>query len=160
MNPPYGRCHLHKVTRLPITAAQFKDLSTAERKAYDSTTIGHWIKRCYEASRDYGSEVIALIPAAVATKPWQEIIFPTANAVCFPNRRVDFDSTGEKKSSPPHASGLIYWGSHTDRFSLEFGSRGTVLNLGIAIRGIAVEKFTSVLTLEHVTVDQRTADRV
>ena len=85
--------------------------------------IDKWIGKCAETGRG-GCEVIALIPAYVDTKVWQDVVFPTSQAICYIRGRLKFllppdtpDSTDKPKEGPaPMGCALVYWGSYTSRF--------------------------------------------
>jgi hypothetical protein len=71
--------------------------------------------------------VIMLLPAAVGTKHWQEVIFRTAQAVCFIKGRVKF--VGATASAPMDCA-LVYWGTKRgDVFKAQFASVGKVVTL-------------------------------
>jgi hypothetical protein len=141
VNPPYGRTHMHKVTKEILSAKEWKKIPKAERIAYKTTTIKHWIQRCW----DYGSkglEVIALIPAAVDTKHWQFTIFPTAQRICWLSGRLKFILPNGGKNSAPMACALCYWGDLPGRFDRVFGELGevTIPSAELARSGILVAK--------------------
>lgn len=87
-----------------------------------------WVDLCAKANLLYGSEVILLLPAAVDTKWWQDIIFKYANGVCFLRGRVKFIGAD---SGAPMACALVYFGDDTERFKHIFIKLGTVLDIGI-----------------------------
>jgi hypothetical protein len=59
VNPPYGSDKIRK------------------------TTIKDWLKKCYLANKDYGSEVIALVPVATNTGHWKNYVYNKATGLCF-----------------------------------------------------------------------------
>lgn len=99
---------------------------------YGGTTIAAWVDKCSRHARHNGGEVIALIPAAVDTKHWQDIVFPTAQAVCFIRGRVRFldGTTGEPMPGPaPMPVALIYWGGNEITFRHATERLGHVIDL-------------------------------
>jgi hypothetical protein len=59
VNPPYG----------------------ADREA--GTKIRDWLRRCAEANKTYGSEVLALVPVATNTAHWKQYVWSAATAAAF-----------------------------------------------------------------------------
>jgi len=105
VNPPYGIDRAHQ------------------------TSIKDWIKRCAEAHRKHGSEVLALIPVAVNTRHWKEHIFSQANSICFlADTRLKFINGGNDKGAPM-ACAMVYWGKKTDKFYEHFSKYGAVVNI-------------------------------
>lgn len=79
MNPPYGREQIQ------------------------------WIVKASNDSMIFDSTIVCLIPARPDTKVWQDIIFPTARAVCFLRGRLKF---GNSKDAAPFPSALIVFGNN------------------------------------------------
>lgn len=105
VNPPYGRDPVRR------------------------TSILDWLRRCSEANKDYGSEVLALIPVAVNTKHWKSYIFGVANSVCFlADTRLKFIN-GSNDKGAPMACSIVYWGRDTERFYAQFSKFGAVVEL-------------------------------
>lgn len=105
VNPPYGPGFVHCTTRDFKTPKEMKAHLESiadkrerakEKRAWRRTTVTDWVKKCGHAHREHGSEVIALIPAYVDTKPWQDVIYPSATAVCFLRGRLSFRLPGHK----------------------------------------------------------------
>jgi site-specific DNA-methyltransferase (adenine-specific) len=67
--------------------------------------------------------VIALIPSRTDTLWWQELVRPTAQAVCYWKGRIHFIGA---KHGAPFPSALIYWGREAGRFKAVFCKHGTV----------------------------------
>ena len=128
VNPPYGR--------------------DTERK----TNLDHWVRRCVKAREQEGAEIIALLPASPETQRWHKHIFPTATAFCYPEGRIEFveappqrqefatdegydealdqwTSPDNKKSSPPMACALVYWGDDLEGFRRNFAQLGKIFSL-------------------------------
>lgn len=93
------------------------------------TKIKDWIRKCENAHRLYGSEVLALIPVASNTSHWKEYIFGKANAICFlAEPRVKFIINGnEKNKGAPMACAIVYWGIDSDKFYEVFSKFGAVV---------------------------------
>ena len=45
------------------------------------TRITHWLSRCLEAHKIYGSEVVALVPVATNTGHWKKYVWGQATAI-------------------------------------------------------------------------------
>jgi site-specific DNA-methyltransferase (adenine-specific) len=69
--------------------------------------IAKWVGRCVQAARD-GSRVVLLVPAAVDTRHWHDMIFRHAAEICFLRGRVEFVGA---KASAPFATALVYFGA-------------------------------------------------
>jgi hypothetical protein len=103
VNPPYG----------------------ADRRR--GTTIKHWLHRCADAHRKYGSEVLALVPVAANTGHWKNYIWGKATGLCFLyDTRLRFLVNGKDEGKgAPMACAMVYWGKNYEKFMeifLEFGS--------------------------------------
>jgi DNA N-6-adenine-methyltransferase Dam len=103
MNPPYG----------------------ADRKR--GTTIKNWLTKCALAHKNYGSEILALVPVATNTGHWKQSVFGQAKAICFLyDTRLKFLENGrDVGKGAPMSCAMIYWGKDYDRFYdifIEFGA--------------------------------------
>jgi hypothetical protein len=90
------------------------------------TTIKHWLRRCAEAHRRFGSEVLALVPVATNTSHWKEYVWGAAAGVCFLyDTRLRFLVNGrDVGKGAPMSCAMVYWGDKYDRFLeifIEFG---------------------------------------
>ncbi len=94
-------------------------------------TIKDWLRKCEEAHRVNGAEVIALVPVATNTSHWKRFIFGRATAVCFLyDTRLRFLENGEDSGKgAPMSCAMVYWGKHIGRFSDIFMPFGAVLSL-------------------------------
>lgn len=104
VNPPYGR-----------------------NKA-DGTSIYDWVHKAAFTGSGRAAGVIALIPAAVGTRHWQDIIFKTAHKVCFLRGRVKFELKGKNNVSTT-PSAVVLWGDGqemNERFDEAFSKLGKV----------------------------------
>jgi phage N-6-adenine-methyltransferase len=90
--------------------------------------LSRWVGRCAQAARDHGAQVILLLPAAVETAWWQDVIWPTANRIVFPRGRISFlnPETGDREEGPPKKCALVYWGRHPAHFERVFRPFGHV----------------------------------
>jgi hypothetical protein len=107
VNPPYG--------------------SDKER----GTKIKHWLYKCAQAHKDYGSEVLALVPVATNTSHWKDYVWGRATAVCFLyDTRLRFlvDGKDEGKGAPMSCA-MIYWNKAIDTFLKVFDEYGAVVDL-------------------------------
>ncbi|MGV0827805.1 DNA N-6-adenine-methyltransferase [Empedobacter brevis] len=107
VNPPYGSDKIRK------------------------TTIKDWLKRCYLANEEYGSEVIALVPVATNTGHWKNFVYNKATAICFLyDTRLKFLEDGKDVGKgAPMSCCLIYWGERYDDFFSNFLPYGAVIDL-------------------------------
>ena len=95
------------------------------------TSIKHWLYRCASAHRNFGSEVIALVPVAVNTGHWKNYVFGRAAAACLLyDTRLRFLVEGKDAGKgAPMACATIYWGLNYERFFEVFISYGAVVDL-------------------------------
>ena len=95
------------------------------------TTIRHWLKRCAEAHRKFGAEVLALVPVATNTGHWKDYVWGHATAVCFLyDTRLKFLVDGENGGKgAPMSCAMVYWGDNYDRFYEVFIIHGAVVDL-------------------------------
>lgn len=107
VNPPYGIDHKH------------------------GTAIRDWLRRCEEAHRLHGSEVIALVPVATNTGHWKKYVYGKATAICFLyDTRLRFLVNGKHGGKgAPMSCALIYWGKNYQRFFDYFLRFGAVVNI-------------------------------
>jgi hypothetical protein len=107
VNPPYG----------------------ADRQT--GTTIKNWLHKCVAAHRNYGSEVLALVPVATNTSHWKRCVWGKATAVCFLyDTRLRFLVKGKDQGKgAPMACAMVYWGNRFDRFLEVFLEFGAVVDL-------------------------------
>jgi hypothetical protein len=87
--------------------------------------LDRWVeKSSWEAHELRRCEVVMLLPAAVDTRMWQDVLFPTAAAVCFWRGRIRFVGA---KAAAPMACALAYWGPRAQRFAAVFEKHGRVV---------------------------------
>lgn len=96
-----------------------------------------WVRKMV-AERLRGCDIIALIPARTDTKYWQEMVFPTADSICFWKGRIKFlDPTGEgppvERDPAPMPTALIYWGDEEGRrvFDMVMSNKGCIAHTKI-----------------------------
>ena len=107
VNPPYGLDRKH------------------------GTGIKNWLYRCALANKDFGSEVLALVPVATNTGHWKKYVFGKARAVCFLyDTRLKFLVNGKNGGKgAPMSCAMIYWGEDYERFFDMFIQHGAVVDL-------------------------------
>jgi hypothetical protein len=95
------------------------------------TTIKHWLYQCAHANKNYGSEVLALVPVATNTGHWKEYVWGQAAAVCFLyDTRLRFLVEGkEQGKGAPMSCAMIYWNNDIDIFREVFIKYGAVVDL-------------------------------
>lgn len=84
-----------------------KMLTTYINPPYGAKYIKPWAERLIEHNNG-----IMLIPANVGTKLWQDLIFPTADAVHFYRHRITFHhrDPGARELASPQASAFVAYG--------------------------------------------------
>ncbi|MFZ0819645.1 MAG: DNA N-6-adenine-methyltransferase [Candidatus Acidiferrales bacterium] len=94
-------------------------------------SIKDWLRKCEEAHRFSGAEVIALVPVATNTGHWKRFVFGRATAICFLyDTRLRFLVRGKDEGKgAPMSCAMIYWGKDFDRFSEVFTPFGAVINI-------------------------------
>jgi hypothetical protein len=94
------------------------------------TTIKNWLKKCVEAHKKYGSEVLALIPVATNTAHWKYYVFGEAASICFLyDTRLKFIINGDDDNKgAPMACCMVYWGDNILKFQSIFLKFGAVVN--------------------------------
>mgnify|MGYP000566116308 CR=1 FL=1 len=107
VNPPYG----------------------LDRKS--GTGIKNWLYRCAYAHKNFGSEILALVPVATNKGHWKKYVFGKARSICFlADTRLKFLVNGENGGKgAPMACAMIYWGRDHERFTRVFQKFGAVLSL-------------------------------
>ncbi|MCX5674982.1 MAG: DNA N-6-adenine-methyltransferase [Planctomycetota bacterium] len=96
------------------------------------TRIKDWLRRCADAHKRYGSEVIALVPVATNTSHWKEYVWGKATAVCFLyDTRLRFLVAGKDVGKgAPMSCAMVYWGENFEKFLEVFTEFGAVVDLG------------------------------
>ena len=95
------------------------------------TTIKDWLRKCAEAHRRYGAEVLALLPVATNTRHWKAYVWGAATAVAFLyDTRLRFLVNGrDGGKGAPMSCAMVYWGKDFDRFAGVFLKFGAVVEL-------------------------------
>lgn len=94
--------------------------------------VKHWVQKAMLEHVLHRNDIIMLIPARVDTKWFQEVIFPTASAICFWKGRIKFvDGTDPSMNNPAtFPSAVVYWGQNPARFLSIFQESGHTVVLG------------------------------
>ena len=106
------------------------------------TRISDWLKKCEEAHRLFGAEVLALVPVATNTGHWKKYIYGKASCICFLyDTRLRFLVNGQDEGKgAPMSCAIIYWGTKPTRFSeifMRFGATVNIENLkGTEVEGV------------------------
>ena len=90
-----------------------------------------WLRKC-AVEHALGSTVVALVPARVETRAWQDHVWPTCASVFFPRGRIAFELDGQTVAGAPFPAALILW-SRDPSDSLD----------AIGIAGVEVERVTA-----------------
>jgi len=95
------------------------------------TTIKHWLRKCAEAHKYHGAEVLALVPVATNTRHWKEYVWGRATAICFLyDTRLRFLVEGrDEGKGAPMACAMIYWNTNIEEFLDVFTEFGAVVDL-------------------------------
>jgi hypothetical protein len=108
VNPPYGIDHLR------------------------GTNINAWLRRCENAHRVHGSEIIALVPVATNTGHWKRYVYGAAAMICFLyDTRLRFLVNGKDEGKgAPMSCAMIYWGNqYLGGFTSVFMRYGAVVDI-------------------------------
>lgn len=95
------------------------------------TTIKHWLYKCAHAHKNFGSEVLALVPVATNTSHWKDYVWGRATAVCFLyDTRLRFLVEGKDEGTgAPMSCAMIYWNKDINTFYDVFIEYGAVVDL-------------------------------
>lgn len=119
MNPPYG-------------LMEFKPRWSHARKAgrgYSSKEV--WVEKLLLEFRRNVSEAIVLVTASTGDYWFHRVVWPYANAVCFP-RRVKYQKPGGGlQSNQPGSSVLCYFGPWASEFTYHADILGPVVQRNI-----------------------------
>jgi len=112
------------------------------------TTIRHWLAKCAQSHKDFGAEVLALVPVAPNTKHWKQSVFSKARAVCFLyDTRLKFLENGlSTGKGAPMACAMVYWGKKYAAFFDVFIAYGAVVDLA-PLQGKQIGETRNVLKL-------------
>lgn len=138
VNPPFGKSYMHKVTREIMGAKEFQAFKKSDPapdlSVWKQSSIVDWVNRCVDARKNLAS-VIALLPAAVDTKYWQETVLRNASSVCFVKGRIRFNGAA---ASAPMACAIVGWMPMAEdnlRFIHAFLKVGRVIDLTKGVCG-------------------------
>jgi hypothetical protein len=140
-NPPWGQAW----RRLNPETKQYEYIGKTERNYLKNNTpdwesvkkqwspcfIDKWIRRAH-SYKNVDVNSILLVPAYVGTKVWQQIVWPDAAMICFPEGRIKFElynsNTGEMKTGPsPIDCAFILFSKNSlikEMFYYSFKNRG------------------------------------
>ena len=95
------------------------------------TTIRDWLAKCAATRKNYGAQIIALVPVATNTSHWKKHVFGVADAVCFLyDTRLRFLVNGNTDNKgAPMACAMVYWGDDFAGFETVFERFGAVVSL-------------------------------
>jgi hypothetical protein len=95
------------------------------------TSIKNWLRKCEGAHREFGAEVLALVPVATNTGHWKKTVFGKATGICFLyDTRLKFLVNGKNGGKgAPMACAMIYWGKNYDHFLSTFIEFGAVVDI-------------------------------
>jgi hypothetical protein len=113
------------------------------------TTIKDWLVRCANTHREYGSDVIALVPVATNTSHWKKCVFGIADAICFLyDTRLRFLENGQDTGKgAPMACCMIYWGKDIKGFKENFLRYGAVIDIS-GLKDVPIGKEVLIPALE------------
>ena len=95
------------------------------------TGIRDWLRKCAEARRRYGSEVLALVPVATNTRHWKMYVWGAATSVAFLyDTRLKFFIDGqESEKGAPMSCAMVHWGERAEEFRQIFSPLGAVVDV-------------------------------
>jgi hypothetical protein len=90
------------------------------------TSMYDWILKGIEANKEFGSELLYLIPVATNTKHYKDLIFKNGCGICFlSDTRLRFWCEGEEdKKGAPMSCAMVYFGSNYGKFESIFSNSG------------------------------------
>lgn len=121
VNPPFGTTWVKGTHCFTAKEYRERDLQSDDPPKWRKQTVSQWVVKAYEHDGEEDAETILLLPAAVDTKWWQQLILPDAPAVCFIAGRLRF--TGAPGPAPM-ATALVYFGERVRRFRKTFAGLG------------------------------------
>jgi phage N-6-adenine-methyltransferase len=74
------------------------------------SNIKPWVNEAYKYFTNTKNSVVLLVPSRTGNRLWQDLIFPTANLICFIRGRLRFSNND---NSAPFDSALIVYGINT-----------------------------------------------
>ena len=94
------------------------------------------LAKCVSAHKNYGADVIALVPVAPNTAHWKRFVFGQASSICFLyDTRLRFLENGKDTGKgAPMACCLVYWGNEKDRFIEHFLDYGATVDISNLLR--------------------------
>lgn len=128
--------------------------------------IFDWMRKCADEANE-GCEIVGLVPAATGSQ-WFKLIWRSATAICFLEKRQSFSVPGgkasqldifggeldikESKGGATFWSAMPYWGADFDRFNEHFSELGEVVELRYSRNALEAAKEGEVLR-ENPEVD-------
>lgn len=97
----------------------------------NKTRIFHWIEKAARTHAEFNNEIILLIPTATNTRHWQNIIFKSAQNICFlkvPRLKFGINGNFDNKGAPMAIS-IVYFGNRADKFRQIFSEVGFCVDL-------------------------------
>ncbi len=113
------------------------------------TTIKNWLAKCALTRKEYGNEIIALVPVATNTGHWKQSVYGQANAICFLyDTRLKFLENGQDVGKgAPMSCCMIYWGDNYNVFYDVFIKYGAVVDIS-NLHGVEIGPKSRVLKLK------------
>jgi phage N-6-adenine-methyltransferase len=103
---------------------------------YKMPQIARFIgKLCEELDAQRTTAAILLVNAATETD-WFQRAFARADAVCFPDGRIQFVHTIRNGDHPCQGQALLYFGSHPERFCAVFAALGVSTRVRCALAAL------------------------
>lgn len=93
-----------------------------------------WVTKAFVEHKAGAKHITMLIPAAVETKLWRQVVWQSATAVAFWNNRIRFERhDGVADTGNKLPSALVYWGCDLPRFVKAFAPHATVVTAWTAL---------------------------
>lgn len=134
LNCPFGTSYLDVKQGTCLSAKEFAALKEENPLAvewFKKQVIKEWVAKCQQTWATWlkkagtltacENELYLLIPAMTATGHFQKMIYKSAEAICFFEKRTKYvNPFSDKPSVPPMGSCCIFWGRKRKEFKKFF----------------------------------------
>lgn len=121
VNPPFGTTWVKGSECLTPKEVKARIAAGKHEPTWREQKLSQWVEKAWGHYLDGDAETVLLLPAAVDTKWWQNLILPCAAGICFIEGRVRFEGAAQ---GAPMACALVYFGDLGPRFKRVFATLG------------------------------------